>query len=81
MWVCAAPATAFQRGDLYVWREAVLALERDVAQPLLHALQRGRLKSVTLEVLSEVATQRFEVSRGGAWRVWRSRRPLAHFAV
>ncbi len=81
LWVCAAPAAAWQRGDLYVWREAVLALEREVAQPLLRALQSRRLQSLTLDVLSEASTQRFELSRGGVWKVWRSRRPLAHFAV
>ncbi|MDD5058203.1 MAG: hypothetical protein PHQ60_10040 [Sideroxydans sp.] len=81
LWVCAAPAAAWQRGDLYVWREAVQALEREVAQPLLHALRSGRLKSLTLDVLMESSTQRFELGRGGVWQVWRSRRPLAHFAV
>lgn len=81
LWVCAAPVATFQRGDLYAWREAMLALEREVAQPVLHALQRGRLQSLTLEVSGETAAQRFELSRGGAWKVWRSRRPLAHFAV
>ena len=81
LWVCALPSAAWQRGDLYAWREAVAVIERDIAQSVLQAMQSGCLRTVTLEVLSEPATSRFELSRAGLWKVWRPKRTLAHYAV
>ncbi len=81
LWVCAAPGAAWQRGDLYAWRQAVQVLERDIAQPVLHALRSGRLQSLELEVLSESATLRFELSRGALWKLWRTNHPLVHYAI
>ena len=81
LWVCAAPNAAWQRGDIYTWREALQSIERDVALPALQALQAGHVQTVTLEVLLESATLRFELGRAGLWKVWRSRHTLAHYAV
>jgi hypothetical protein len=81
LWVCIAPGEALQRGDMYAWREAVQQVELRYAQPLLKALQAGRLPQLTLEVLREDAAHRFELTRGAAWKLWRGERPLARYAV
>jgi hypothetical protein len=81
LWVCSAPAEALQRGDLYAWREAVQQVEQQYAQPLLKALQAGRLQRLSLEVLQEDAAHRFELTRGAAWKLWRGARPLVRYAV
>ena len=81
LWVCTAPGEALQRGDLYAWREAVQQVELRYAQPLLKALRAGRLQRLTLEVLREDATHRFELTPGVAWKLWRGARPLARYAV
>jgi hypothetical protein len=81
LWVCSAPGEALQRGDLYAWREAVQQIEQQYAQPLLKALQAGRLQRLTLEVLREATAHRFELTRGAAWKLWRGARPLAQYAV
>jgi hypothetical protein len=81
LWICSAPGEALQRGDLYAWREAVQQIERQYAQPLLKALQAGRLQRLTLEVLRETTAHRFELTRGAAWKLWRGARPLARYAV
>ncbi len=81
LWVCEMPDAAMQRGDVYAWREAVQMVERDQAQPLLRALQAGRLQRLTLEVMCEQGVRRFELGRGDAWKLWRAARPLAKYAV
>jgi hypothetical protein len=81
LWVCTAPAEALRRGDLYSWREAVQQVDQLYAQPLLKALQAGRLQRLSLEVLQEDVAHRFELTRGAAWKLWRSARSLARYAV
>jgi hypothetical protein len=70
-----------QRGDLYAWREAVQLVEQHYAQPLLKALQAGRLRHLALEVLQEDAAHRFELTRGAAWKLWRGAQLLERYAV
>jgi hypothetical protein len=81
LWVCSAPGEALQRGDLYAWRGALQQVEQYYAQPLLKALQAGRLQRLSLEVLREDAAHRFELTRGGAWKLWRGAQSLARYAV
>lgn len=81
LWVCSAPGEALQRGDLYAWRAAVQRVEQEYAQPLLKALQAGRLQRLTLEVLQAEGTRCFELTRGDAWKLWRAARPMARYAV
>ncbi|MFZ2162109.1 MAG: hypothetical protein WAW02_07825 [Sideroxyarcus sp.] len=81
LWICSAQGEALQRGDLYAWREAVQQIERQYAQPLLKALQAGRLQRLTLEVLREATAHRFELTRVATWKLWRGARPLARYAV
>ncbi len=81
LWVCAAPGEALQRGDLYAWRAAMQRFEQEYARPLLKALQAGRLRSLTLEVLQAEGGRRFALTSGDAWRVWRAARSLVQYAV
>jgi hypothetical protein len=81
LWVCTALGEALLRGDVYAWREEVKKFEREYAQPLMRSLQRGLLQRLTLEVLRENGSQRFEITRGDAWKLWRSARPLTWYAV
>ncbi|BCK87428.1 hypothetical protein MIZ01_1206 [Sideroxyarcus emersonii] len=81
LWACGMPDAAMRRGDVYAWREAVQQVEREQAQPLLQALQAGRLRRLTLEVICEQVVQRFELERGDAWKLWRAARSLAGYAV
>jgi hypothetical protein len=81
LWVVAAAGDALQRGDLYTWREEMQRIEREIAQPLLRALQAGRLQRLTLEVLLENGSVGFSLTRGSAWKLWRPKRSLARYAV
>lgn len=81
LWVCNAAGEALQRGDLYAWREAVQQVERQFAQPLLQALQGGRLQRLTLDVMREHDTRRFVLTRSAAWKLWRGAKPLVRYAV
>jgi hypothetical protein len=81
LWVSDAPRDALQRGDLYLWRAAVQKAEQELVRPLLKSLQAGRLRQLTLVVLQEDGSQRYEFTRGDAWKLWRSVRPLARYAV
>ncbi len=81
LWVCGVPGEAQQCGDYHAWRDAVLRFEQECAQPVLKALRAGRLRRLTLEVLREGSGQRFELTRGDAWKLWRTARSLARYAV
>ena len=80
LWVCDGLREAQARGDYYVWREAVQRIERECAF-LLRALQTGSLQHLTLEVLQDKASRRFELTPALAWMFWRSSRSLARYAV
>lgn len=81
LWVIDSPGDALQRGDLYGWREAVQRIELEYAQPLLKALQTGGVQRLTLEVLREGGSRRFELTRAAVWKLWRPARPLTRYAV
>lgn len=69
--------SALRRGDFYAWRESLLALERDCLSPALDALRAGDVGRITLDVLQEEGSRRYELSRAMLWRVWRRAQPLA----
>jgi hypothetical protein len=81
LWVSVLAGEVLRSGDLYAWREAVMQIEQVIAQPVLKALQSGRLQRLTLEVLLENGSIRFSLTRGDSWRLWRSERSLARYAV
>jgi hypothetical protein len=81
LWIAGTPSDAWQRGDLYAWRDAVAGLERDVLEPVWQAIRQGRLRGLTLDVPSQDAARRFELSRADSWKLWRRRRPLSAYSV
>ncbi len=73
--------SALQGADLGRWRNTVQQFEKRYAAPLLAALAAGKIEQVTLDVLSEGESRRFEVTRAALWKFWRSRKPLLHYAL
>lgn len=71
VWIETALATAWQRGDLYAWRDAMEWVERELARPLWNAIEQGRLQTLTLDVLTETETHRFVFNRSARWKLWR----------
>ncbi len=59
---------AVRHADLDAWREGVARLSRAWAQPLLRALNRGRIAQV---VIRDERGNRFTATRGGRFRWWR----------
>lgn len=81
VWVETALATAWQRGDLYAWRDAMEWVERELARPLWDAIHQGRLQEITLDVLTENETQRFVFDRSASWKLWRRTGSLSAYVV
>lgn len=81
VWVEIALATAWQRGDLYAWRDAMEWIERELARPLWDAIRQGRLQEITLDVLAENQTQRFVFNRSASWKLWRRIGSLSAYVV
>ena len=73
------PATAY--GDLPQWREALAGLERDWFHPLLDALRKGAIESLTLHGLGADFSYSSEMRPRDRWRFWRARRPLHAYAA
>lgn len=74
-------SAALRRGDFHAWREAVLRLERDCLQPLLRALAARWIDRVTLDVLQEEGSRRYELTHAMLWKVWQRARPLAVYTL
>ncbi len=67
---------AQHHGDFGAWRDSLQKLERHCIHPLLAALRRGRIASLTLDALQEHGSLRFTLTRGRAWQFWRGSRRL-----
>ena len=72
------PATAYC--DLPQWCDALSALERDWFGPLLDALRRPSIESLTLHGLGPDFSYSSEIRPRDCWRFWRARRPLHAYA-
>lgn len=81
IWVESALATAWQRGDLYSWRDVMEWVERELARPLWIAIEQGRLQSLTLDVMTEAETHRFVFNRSSSWKLWRRTSSLSAYVV
>lgn len=79
IWVESALATAWQRGDLYAWRDAMVWMDRELARPLWNAIEQGRLQTVTLEIPAETETHRFVFNRAASWKLWRRAQPAVAY--
>ncbi|MFA5371429.1 MAG: hypothetical protein WC298_05585 [Sideroxydans sp.] len=79
LWVDASLQEAWQRGDFYAYRTRLEKFENEIAAPVWQALCAGRLRTLTLEVLTEEADHRFEMTRPGCWKLWLRRRALTAY--
>jgi hypothetical protein len=70
--VCDAPWLALQAGDEAAALAALAAFDAEWCEPLLRALQRGRIVGLQLDA-DEI---RYTLGPASAWRLWR-RRPAA----
>jgi hypothetical protein len=73
--------SALQHADIAQWRSAVMQFEKSFMAPLLAELYAGKLEQITLDALNEGATRRFVLTRGMLWKIWRSPKPLLHYAL
>jgi hypothetical protein len=81
VWVESALATAWQRADLYAWRDAAEWVERELVRPLGMAIEQGRLQTLTLDVPTETETRRFVFDRAASWKIWRRSVSLSAYVV
>jgi hypothetical protein len=72
---------ALQSADIGRWRNAVQHIESDFAVPLLAALEAGKVGRITLDILGEHSSRRFELTRSARWKIWRRRKPLSDYAL
>jgi len=72
---------ATAHGDKSAWRNSLATLERDWFAPLLDALRAGRIGMITLWAPAAMHTLESETTRQDLRRFWRTRRPLAAYAV
>ncbi len=71
---------ALQRGDLDAWQRSVQQFELACMQPLLLALQAGKIDRIILEVPAESAARRYVLTRAALWKLWRLKQPLSYYA-
>lgn len=70
-----------RRGDYHAWRTTVSAFEQECLNPLLRMLASGRLGGITLDVLQEEGSRRYEMTRAQLWKVWKRAQPLASYTL
>jgi hypothetical protein len=72
---------ALRRGDFYAWRNSVLRCEKLLVAPLLKSLTEGVLDKITIDILQEDNSSRFELNRAMLWKFWKQPRSLASYAL
>lgn len=75
-----APRRAAQYGDYAAWHACLAQFEAQWAKPLLRALRDGRIERLNLHTVSAHSVQTFSLNRAAAWRFWRRRKSLKHYA-
>ena len=81
LFVWEGASVALRRGDYYGWRQSVLGFEQQCISPLLKSLASGELDKITLDVLQDNHSKRFELTRPMLWRFWRRPKILASYAL
>lgn len=71
---------ALQEGGVGGWHDSLQELEHNCVNPLLRALQRGRIDGIALDALQEQGSVRFTLTRGRAWQLWRGGKSLKDYA-
>jgi hypothetical protein len=59
----------------------VVEFEQNCLAPLLRFLRDGKLNKITLDVLQEDNSKRFELTRAAFWQFWKRPRALASYSV
>ncbi|CAH1195997.1 Regulatory protein, RpfE type [Candidatus Nitrotoga sp. BS] len=72
---------SFQQGDLQGWRDSVQCLEQSYLTSLWKALRNGRIKQLSLIVLSAGVAHRFVLTRSAVWKPWRLSKSLTQYAL
>ncbi|MDB5862672.1 MAG: hypothetical protein JWO70_478 [Betaproteobacteria bacterium] len=73
-------ATAVAYEDADAWRSRIAALEAQWFAPLVNALRKGRLSTLTIVALGAQASCRFTVKRADLPKFWRRPKPLSAYA-
>ena len=81
LFVWEAASVALRRGDYYSWRQSILKFEQECLSPLLQLLRQGKLKKITLDVLQEDNSRRFELTHPRLWQAWKRPRALANYSL
>lgn len=63
-------------GDVHLWRETLLRLERGWFGPLRQALSRGKISRLTLYGFDSGQAKSFSVGRTDLWKIWLRGKPL-----
>jgi hypothetical protein len=66
-------------GDVHLWRETLLHLEKDWLAPLRQALSRDRISRLTLYAFDSGQARSFSVSRTDLWKIWHRKKPLVAY--
>lgn len=78
--LCTVLRRALQRGDLHVWREALLTFEIRYAKPLWNALRSGKLQRLQLDILAAEDSRSFVLTPADTWKIWRYSQPLMKYS-
>jgi hypothetical protein len=73
-------ATAVSYDDAHAWRTRIEALEAQWFAPLVEALRKGRLSTLTIVALGAEASCRYTVNRTDLLKLWRRPQPLSAYA-
>lgn len=68
--------TSALHGDIHLWRETLLHLEKDWLVPLRQALSHDKISRLTLYGFDSGQARSFSVSRTDLWKIWLRAKPL-----
>ena len=81
LYVWEGTSVAMRRGDFDAWRQSVINFEQYCLQPLLASLSSGALDKLTLDVIQDESSTRFELTRAKLWKFWAKPKALASYAL
>jgi hypothetical protein len=81
LYIWDAASAALRYGDFHAWRQSVQEFEKFVVAPLLNALSAGVLDKITVDILQEDNSCRFELTRTMLWKFWKRPRSLDSYAL
>ena len=81
LYVWEGAGAALRRGDFHAWRQSVLDFETHCMHSLWCSLNAGELDKITLDVLQEGHSKRFELTRAMLWKFWKRPQPLESYSL